>query len=395
MSRRERHSSKKSDHHSPEISAITMLRRITAREGYPDPQEREQIIERREELMFRILEDMLSQGDSRQKDRLENYIMQHKERDVVAALSAIERNFQRPNYLLEKAWLYRRYRQVFALFGGQTPFLRYPEYDRLNEEYARQVLKGFKLPLLKRFTKRQIQLRQDLLIQQSLWEDLYPPDPPQRPSNFSAAPAGEYTGPEAELLSLGYMLDGNPFKKGAAHWRPAVPALARMALDVGLLDGWPGEAASWAPYYALQLLGDLRVQEQAANLIRLCEGESDWLSDLLPDVWARMGGKVEPALWKLLDDPFLTHETRGVAAAGLHALAETYPKQSQAIVQGMIARLDAPTAANPEVNAYLAFLLDEMGAVSALPAIEAAFKQGRIAEDIFSPEDLTLDSDEL
>lgn len=393
MSRRKRHSPKKSSPRSPEISAATMLRAITAREGYPDPQEREQIFERREELMFHMLEDMLSQDDSRQKGRPDNWLQEYGERNVIAVLTAVEWNFHRPNYLLEKGWLYRRYRQIFARFGGQAPFLRYPEYDRLNEEYTRQVLKGFKLPLLKRFTKRQIQLRQDLLIQQSLWEDLYPPDPPQRPSNFSAAPAGEYTGPEAELLSLGCMLEGDPIQKGAAHWRPAIPALARMALNAGLLDGWPGETASWAPYYALQLLGDLRVQEQAANLIRLCEQESDWLSDLLPGVWARMGGEVEPALWKLLDDPFLTHETRGVAAAGLHALAETYPRQSKAIVQGMIARLDAPTALNPEVNAYLAFLLDEMGAIGALPAIEAAFKQGRIALDIFSPEDLTLGSD--
>ena len=123
--------------------------------------------------------------------------------------------------------------------------------------------------------------------------------------------------------------------------------------------------------------------------------ENDWLSDRLPSVWAQMGEAVIPALWKLLDDESLFPEPRGLAAAGLQRLAQTYPKRRAEIVQGFVQQLNKPLPYNAMTNAYIIFTLNRLRAKEARQAIALAFELGKVDLNIIQPEDVEFLDSEL
>jgi hypothetical protein len=168
-----------------------------------------------------------------------------------------------------------------------------------------------------------------------------------------------------------------------------------MALDPGLLDGWPGEDASWAPWHALHLLGSLGAWENAASLMILAGRPNDWLSDRLPLVWGMIGLEVEPILSMLLSDPAVPTNRRILAAAGLRELAEEHTILEGKLVHGFSRTLQAAEPFDPELNARLVFILDELGlAAKARPTIEAAFEAGRVDTEYIMLEDLDWDGDD-
>jgi hypothetical protein len=296
---------------------------------------------------------------------------------------------------MDEPLLYRKYRRAFARFGEERRFLNKLEYEDLAYEHGSLMARRKFLSIISRGpSRRERELNDLLLIGADYWEDITPPAVPLRPADFAAPPAGEYSGLERELLTWGWRPEPQRIRaqaKKAARWRPVIPDLVRMVLDEGLLSGWPGEAASWAPYHALHLLGTLRAHEHAAHLIALAKRENDWLSDRLPAVWGQMGEQVEPALWNLLDDETLHPDPRGLAVAGMRVLAQTYPKRRAAIVAGLASRLSAPPPYNAIVNGYIVFVLDRLKAVEAREAIADAFKQGKIATDIMQPGDVDFE----
>ena len=163
-----------------------------------------------------------------------------------------------------------------------------------------------------------------------------------------------------------------------------------MTFDLGPLNGWPEEPASWAPYHALHLLGMLQAMPFADRLLTLAGCANDWLSDRLPTVWTWMGPPVEPALWSLIDDDSYVNKERGLVVAGLRSLTAAYPEQRSAVIAGLVRRLKDPAFAEPSVNAYIVFVLNRMKATPARRAIIAAFEQGKVDTNIMQPSDVQL-----
>jgi hypothetical protein len=162
-----------------------------------------------------------------------------------------------------------------------------------------------------------------------------------------------------------------------------------MALDPGLLDGWPSEPASWAPWHAIHALGELEAWESAPALAQLADLENDWLSDHLPHIWADMGLEVEPSLWMILEDPSASAKQRGLAAQSLQMMAEDSEPIEKKVITGFEKILKNEKSFNPTVNAYILFSLREMEAIDELrETAEAAVAQNRVDENIFTLEDL-------
>jgi len=157
---------------------------------------------------------------------------------------------------------------------------------------------------------------------------------------------------------------GNP-----ATLKPFLPDLERMVLDEGLLSGWPAEPASWAPLHALRLLGALRAHWLAGRLLTLMERENDWLSDLLPSVWSKMGLKAAEPLWAYLRERQHPPEKRGVALAGLQELAERERSYRRTVINGLMQLLDESPAEDAKANGYIVLVLRMMDAVEALPLL--------------------------
>ena len=147
-----------------------------------------------------------------------------------------------------------------------------------------------------------------------------------------------------------------------------------MTLDDGLLEGWPGEKASWAPYHSLHFLGRLQAHSVAGRLLSLLDRPNDWLSDQLPTVWAQMGPPAEERLWQYLSDTDRPPNKRAIAARGLQAIAETHAGRRAEIVAGLAQWLSASSLEDATTNAYVVFVLTEMRAVEAADAIDRALR---------------------
>ncbi len=368
-----------------------LMRALVEKEGYPVPEEREAILRRRGEIMREMISDMLVNSGIHQQARGRQFIEKFGARDTAAVLNAMQRSFTRPEPFAEDAWLYRQYRHAYARFGGGRPFLCYKDYEAGTAEWGKIAARREMLPLKLAPSRRERELQDQLLTPPALWEDLLPPSPPPRPAEFAAPSAQQYQGPERDLLDWGPDLDLKRIQRSArdaARWQPALTDLARMALDEGLLAGWPGEPAAWAPYHALHLLGAMRAAEYTAPLLALARRENDWLSDLLPEVWAQMGESVMPALWAILANDDDIPEPRALAASGLQKLAQARPALRAAVVQGFADRLIAPGPTNAIFNAYLILILKKMDATEAGPAIRAAFERGAVDKKIIELEDI-------
>jgi hypothetical protein len=249
-------------------------------------------------------------------------------------------------------------------------------------------------------SEREQEIYDLLLIQVDFWADITPPAVPPRSPGFHAPEPKSYSSSVRPLLVRGADLNDNYLAeqaRRAERWVDTIPELRDMALDEGLLDGWPGEAASWAPYHALVMLGLLQAHEYAGDLLALLDRPNDWLSDRLPVTWARMGPQAEPPLWAYLDRAEGSADQRGAALAGLQIIAQRYAERRSEIIQRFIRHLDAASPDDAEFNAYLVYMLRELHADEADEVIARAFEQDKIDTDIIRLDDNTdeLDDDEL
>jgi hypothetical protein len=231
------------------------------RKGYPSPTERERIVERRDKLLRDLIPLLITpQCDDR---KMEALIWRYGPQEVSLVLERFQQRAMRSELIGDEAATYRECRRVFAGFGGNRPFLSWQEYSDLSYKHGKlNAKRTFSSLIPRRPSARERELR-DLLLIDAFWDDVTPPDVPPRPADFTPPPAGTYGYPARTLLDWGWNLDDERAKNNAGNvnkWRPAVDDLVRMALDEGLLDGWPGEPSSWAPYHALNVLGYLRPQ---------------------------------------------------------------------------------------------------------------------------------------
>ena len=106
--------------------------------------------------------------------------------------------------------------------------------------------------------------------------------------------------------------------------------------------------------------------------------ENDWLSDLLPSVWAEMGPQAAESLWAYLVDREHNPEQRGNVMIGLQKLAEEHPSYRPEVIQGLVHLLDDAPTEDGTANAYIAHVLGEMRATEALPVLRRAYKARKV-----------------
>jgi len=361
---------------------------------YPTPAERQRIVERRNKLLRELVPLTVQELNATQLYRLVRLIDKYGSQEIERVMAAFEHGVLDRVLIGEDSQIYRRYRQAFARFGGDQRFLSKREFKDRVEEHARLMSRRSLLSLIRRQPGRRVRELEDLLLMGvCFWEDITPPAVPPQPTDFEAPVAGDYALPARDLLSWGWDLDEERLARAgrkAARWRPAVPDLARMAVDEGLLDGWPGRMASWAPYHALHLLGYLRAHDHAARLLALLDWDDDWLSDRLPVVWGRMGSKAEPPLWTYLDDKEHPPDKRALVLLGLGAIAKAAAERRSEIVAALVERLGRAPAADATLNAHLVLLLDDLQTFDARDAITDAFAEGRIDTGIVGLYELSI-----
>ena len=339
---------------------------------------------RREAIVQEINENLRVNKGVLGKVQVKKYLEEFGPRNTFAVMDAGIRGSDWPEPIAESSWFYRQYRQAFALYGERRSFFSRSEYEATLLRWGR--LSSWHALLLIEIQSRERYLRDQLFIDQILWKDLQPATPPLRPAGFFAPQPQEYHGPERDLLKWGANL--NPEMVGEAanqpkRWKKAAADLARMALDEGLLAGWPGEPPSWAPYYAVRLLGKLGAAEFAATLAALTNRADDWLSDCLPEAWASMGKKAMPALWEIIDNQKHVPEMRALAISGLYRMAGANPGLRTGVVKGFIDRLISSDSNNAVLNAHLVMNLIKLNAEESDGVNYAAFERGAVDNKLF------------
>ncbi len=384
MSKRKRHAQKQLD--APKIEWLEH------RTGYPSPEEREQIFQLRQELMVELITMMVT-GIKPEKERVHALARKYGAEEVERATRLMSETMQLPSFIDDDAKSYREYRQRYARFGAGLKFYTAKGMDELFDSYKSSMTGNEGENSFAEYEKT-------LLFGWRDWEDITPPAIPPRPDDFNAPPPASYPAPINELLEWGDDLrrshkfaDETDF----LHWKKHTPALTRMALDPGLLNGWVTEKSSWAPWHAIHALGMLQAWESAPALARLADLENDWLSDHLPHIWADMGMEVEPSLWMILEDPSASPKQRGLAAQSLFMMTEDDESDAmlEKVTQGFEKMLGNTKTFDPTVNAYLIHFLNEMEAVDEIwETVELAFDEERVDLDIITPEDLEEDYDD-
>jgi hypothetical protein len=378
---------------------VTQIEWLNNRTGYPSLEEREKIIELRQELSVELIRRAVL-GIKPDDAQIHSLVRKYGAQEVERATRAFRESVDRASLVADDASTYRDYRLRFARFGEGLQFYSAREVDELYknnmEQLAQSVLKraGAKMPTPENDINRL------LLIGWNDWKDLTPPAPPPRPADFDASEPASYSAPIDELLEWGDDLHrSHSFmnENEYMHWRKYIPALTRMGLDPALLGGWPSENPSWAPWHAIHALGALQAWESAPALAELADRDNDWLSDHLPHIWADMGPEVEPALWMILEDRSASAKQRGLAANSLYLMAEENDATHFKLVRGFDKLLGNVQIYNPTVNAYLIHFLRELDAVDEIfETVELAFEQGRVDLDIITAKDLDEDiSDDI
>lgn len=361
------------------------------RAGYPSPEEREQIILLRKELMLELVK-LMAMGEKPDKHRVHRLADKYGAQEVERATKTIGEILNLSTLIADDAKSYRDYRHRYARFGAGLRYYTNREKDELYESHVKALREAGKPGETNELDKL-------LLYGWRDWEDITPPAVPPRPEDFNAPQPAAYPAPINELLEWGADLHrSHKFTDEAdfAHWRKHIPALTRMALDPGLLNGWPAERESWAPWHAIHALGALQAWESAPALAPLADLEDDWLSDHLPHIWADMGREVEPSLWMILENPSASIKQRGLAAESLHQLAEDNNAMGYKIVRGFEKILGNTKSFDPSVNAYLIHFLMKMGMEEEIKhTLDAAFDEGRVNLDIITPEDLYEDDEDM
>lgn len=389
MSKRRRRAEKETN-----IAQIEWLKHRT---GYPSPEERERIVQLRQELSLELIQLMVM-GVKHDDARIHALVRKYSAEEVERATRVFSESMSNPSLVADDAFSYRDYRLRYARFGDGQKFYTAQEVDDLYTSHSDQL----KDMLLGGDRNKQRTSENDLnkllVIGWNDWKDITPPAPPPRPADFHAPQPASYPVPINELLEWGDVLNmSHQFADETDYtlWRKHIPALTRMALDPGLLNGWPSEKSSWAPWHAIHALGNLQAWESAPALAKLADLENDWLSDHLPHIWADMGMEVEPLLWMILENPAASVKQRGLTAQSLSMMAEDDDAMENKVVKGFEKILGNAKTFDSTVNAYLIHFLREMEAEQDVwDVIESAFDKDRVDLDIITLEDLEEDDDD-
>ncbi len=249
MSRRKRHQER-----GAEAGQIEWLKHRT---GFPTAEEREKFIQLRDQLSSEIIALAVS-GAGRNDSRLQSLINRYGKEEVARAEKAFREGIDMPSRVADDARSFREYRLRYSRFGAGLPFLTVQQLDELYDKHVQRYLAetGRADP-----PAEAVDVEKLLLMNWRNWEDITPPAIPARPEDHRAPQPGSYSGSIAELLEWGNDLDRHhdfANEQEYLQWKRFIPALTRMALDRGLVGGWPSASASWAPWHAIHALGILK-----------------------------------------------------------------------------------------------------------------------------------------
>jgi hypothetical protein len=311
--------------------------------------------------------------------------------EVLRAEQAFREGMDMPSRVADDARSNRDYRLRYSRFGAGLPFLTVKQRDELYEKYAQRFRDKIENSNTGGPTAAD-EAEKLLLMDWRSWEDITSPAVPPRPDDYSAPQPGSYPAPIAEMLEWGNDLQRHhdfADEQEYLRWKNFIPALTRMALDPGLLRGWPSDNPSWAPWHAIHALGNLQAWESAPALAELADLEDDWLSDHLPHIWTDMGREAEPILWMILDDRSASAKRRALAAEGLYRMTDDNEVLYNKVVKGFEKILRQQETFDPALNGYLILFLRSMEALDQVfPSITKAFDEGRVDPDLITPEDL-------
>ncbi len=382
--------SKRRRNQARQTAEATQIEWLKHRAGYPSPDEREKIIQLREKLAFEVVK-LAVLGVPPDDPRYRKLVQKYGVEEVLRANKKFSEGMDMPSRVADDARSFRDYRLRYARFGAGLKFYTSKEMEELQFEHAREM-KGFFEGHGTAKTEKQSEIEKLLLVGWRDWDDITPPAIPPRPADYGAPPPAPYPAPISELLEWGSdLMTHHEFadEKEFLHWKKFIPALTRMALDPELLNGWPSDNASWAPWHAIHLLGNLQAWESAPALAELADFENDWLSDHLPHIWADMGGEAEPVLWMILESHSGSAKRRGLAAEALYMMTDDNQAMQTKVARGFEKILRNTKTFDPALNGYIIAFLREMDEIEELhPVIDEAFEQNRVDLNIISPEDL-------
>lgn len=162
--------------------------------------------------------------------------------------------------------------------------------------------------------------------------------------------------------------------------------LMRMAADPEFDKSWNTDAV-WAPAWAWVLLGELKPPGAEAVLLGLLDkldtdDGDDAATEILPNVFGRMGPAVAPALVLVLRDEARKNGSRWVAADGLKEIALARPETRAEMVAILTAQLEEQAVRDETINAAIISDLIDLKAVESAAVIERAFRAGRVDETV-------------
>lgn len=365
------------------------------RTGYPSVEEREQIIRLRQELTAQMILlgiSDVSAGDRRYRSLINKYGVE----EIQRMEQKLREGMDIPSRVADDAKSYREYRLRYSHFGAGLKFYSAKEVADLYDAYFKPIQENQDSKDAD-VSDTDNELGKLLLMGWRDWDDLIPPAIPPRPADYSTPAPESYSAPINQLLEWGDNLHRSHQFAGETEymqWKKFVPMLTRMALDPGLLNGWPSENASWAPWHAIHALGNLQAWESTPALAELADFENDWLSDHLPHIWSDMGMEVEPLLWMILETGSASTKRRGLAAESLFMMTEESDAISNKVIHGFEKILRNTANIDSTLNAYLVTFLNDMEIPDkTLETIHNAFEADQIDLSVITPEDLE-DEDE-
>jgi tetratricopeptide (TPR) repeat protein len=185
----------------------------------------------------------------------------------------------------------------------------------------------------------------------------------------------------AALRRAGEHPDEDLLEQVKAQGQAVVQPLIVLATDLTLWEAEEAGPEVWAPLHAVRLLGELGAAEAVEPLLPLLAQENDWLNEMLPECFGRIGPPALAPLRALLFDR--THDiwARDRAAHGLVEIARRHPELRDEVVAALATRLDPAESQAPEdetLNAFVISRLLTLEAAEAAPAIQRAFQEDRV-----------------
>lgn len=157
----------------------------------------------------------------------------------------------------------------------------------------------------------------------------------------------------------------------------AIPALIALVTDPAAYQMSEDEddVSYWAPYPAVQILGELHPPEALEPLLLLITWDDyDYLAGIVPEALANFGRVALDPLSSILADQDQSVWTRGRVVSALGKMAGVYPELRDEIVTRLTAQLDTDEPDNEDLDTVRGFLVGELVELQAEESIRSIIR---------------------